>query len=460
MVIRVLLLALVQVSLAMPIQLAPIQQITVTTSVSGEVVDETGGALPGIEVTLASLTEPVTTQTATTDASGRFTFPRVPVGAYRLTAASPGFKVATREISATVGAAASIRISLPIGDVGETIPVSTEPPPPPPDNERNFAKIPVFYATDRNAVTGDPPQFGTQREPANVLHLGRFVVSVPRDHHRPGTIERPAIWSFYREDPTKHFVIVRRELLGYEPFYRQVRSLVQKSADKQAFVFIHGFNVGFDDAVYRTAQLSYDLGFDGAPIVYSWPSVASVVDYRIDERNNEWTVEHLRWFLEDVRQKSGAKVVHLIAHSMGNRALAAALGQMAPSTQGQARFSQVIMAAPDIDAGVFPVLAAKLKRIAGRVTLYASEHDLALIAAAKYDTFQRVGSTKPNVVIIDGIDTVDASKVDTNFLAHSYVGDSTKVLSDIFYAIRGIAANARAFIEARGQPTGEYWAFK
>ena len=44
-------------------------------------------------------------------------------------------------------------------------------------------------------------------------------------------------------------------------------------------VFIHGFNVPFEDAIYRTAQLAHDLDFDGAPILYSWPSRGTMLGY-------------------------------------------------------------------------------------------------------------------------------------------------------------------------------------
>ncbi|WP_429550866.1 alpha/beta hydrolase [Paraburkholderia sp. MM5477-R1] len=37
-------------------------------------------------------------------------------------------------------------------------------------------------------------------------------------------------------------------------------------------LFIRGFKVGFVDAARRTAQMAYDLGFDGAPVFFSWPS--------------------------------------------------------------------------------------------------------------------------------------------------------------------------------------------
>ncbi len=35
---------------------------------------------------------------------------------------------------------------------------------------------------------------------------------------------------------------------------------------------MHGYNTSFDNALYRTAQIAYDLDFDGATFLYSWPS--------------------------------------------------------------------------------------------------------------------------------------------------------------------------------------------
>jgi hypothetical protein len=252
------------------------------SSSSGEVVDEHGGLLPGVELELRSVSDPSFVRSVVADSEGRFLFPGVPAGAYTLKATMPGFRTAVRDVSAGLGQSARIRLSLPIGD-GVSIPVSNPPPLPPAEERRNFARIPVFFATDRNQSTLQPLQLGTEREPTSSLPLGRFVVSVPRDHRVGGT-ERPTLWSFYREDPDKHFVILRRERLDYEKFYGELRSHVRKSASKQALVFIHGFNVPFEDAIYRTAQISYDIGFDGAPILYSWPSVGRTLTGSCSDR--------------------------------------------------------------------------------------------------------------------------------------------------------------------------------
>lgn len=51
---------------------------------------------------------------------------------------------------------------------------------------------------------------------------------------------------------------------------------VRKTGKAEAFVFVHGFNVPFHEAAKRTAQMAFDMHFEGLPILYSWPSRASI----------------------------------------------------------------------------------------------------------------------------------------------------------------------------------------
>ena len=133
---------------------------------------------------------------------------------------------------------------------------------------------------------------------------------------------------------------------------------------KSAFVFVHGYNVTFEDAARRTAQMAYDLGFDGAPVFYSWPSQGETADYMVDEQNSDWTEKHLEAFLKEFVEHSKAENIYLVAHSMGNRSLTRAfmtLVQADPHLRD--RVKELISTAPDIDADVFkqeiaPVLGA------------------------------------------------------------------------------------------------------
>ena len=167
------------------------------------------------------------------------------------------------------------------------------------------------------------------------LELGACEVSVPKDH-QVGELESPSVLRLeFREDPERHVV-----LLGVHPepaaeFYANLQACIAKSTGKEALVFIHGYNMGFETAVRRTAQIAYDLKFDGAPIVYSWPSQEGLLSYTVDETNVAWTVPHLKDFLLGVARQSGAKSVHLIAHSMGNRALTDGAPRTGDGTEGR-----------------------------------------------------------------------------------------------------------------------------
>jgi esterase/lipase superfamily enzyme len=358
-------------------------------------------------------------------------------------------------------------------------PIAPPPPPPPPqlDAERgtrmppgtpNYAQVEVFYATDRALTGATEPEafFGPGRSRPAKLSLGLCRVSVPRDH-RMGAIERPSIWKFeFRPDPARHMALVDLSPLPEGSFFSLLGSSVGKSAHKEMLVFIHGFNVSFPDAVLRTAQMSYDLGFDGAPVTYSWPSRAelSPIQYHADEATVEWTVPHLESFLQALATRTGARSIHLIAHSMGNRALTAALERLAAKRAPGAAplFSQIVLTAPDVDAGTFADLARDFARSAERVTLYASSGDRALQYSRQlHGGLPRAGDSGRDVMVIPGVDTVEVSGVDTSLVGHSYYGENRSVLSDLFGLLRDRKAPDQRFgLSARKKNGLRYWLFQ
>ena len=379
------------------------------------------------------------------------------------------------------------RVERPLGDAGVRgrATIDAPPPPPPavvlpaPDPQTSTpiilpraappvaagpapagsAIVSVFYATDRARLIGPVLGYGTTRNANGSLDLGRFDVSVPRDHER-GTLERPSIWTFWREDPNQHFVITGRTLQTYEDFYADIRSRIQRFDRKDAFVFIHGFNVAFEDAVFRTAQFAYDLQLPIAPILYSWPSAAAMspIAYSTDAESNRWTERHLRWFLEDVVHKTGASRVHLVAHSMGNKALVNVLNMLPESTTR--KFGQIILTAPDVDADTFIELADGIRRSGERATLYASANDLALSASKQLQGgYRRAGDASGGVVVVTGIDTIDVSALKTDFLGHSPQGHGS-VISDIFLLFtQGLEPARRPQLRSAGQAPSLFWQF-
>lgn len=241
-----------------------------------------------------------------------------------------------------------------------------EPPQP-----KDYRIVRIFYATDRSKTTGG---YSNRREPTNSLHLGICDVTIPSDH-RMGDLESPGWWKIlFSWNPKKHIVLQEVSELPQLAFFDRLRTEVLKSSERSALVFIHGYCVSFEDGARRTAQLTYDLGFKGAHILYSWPSAASVEGYPVDEETINWTKPHLASFLADVVRKSQAQTVHIIAHSMGSRALARML-EIFPLSQRSPVFNEIVLAAPDVDTGEFQNLAKAIQPAAKRFTVYACRNN-------------------------------------------------------------------------------------
>src|SRR5207302_11313336 len=62
-----------------------------TAQISGTVRDQSGAVLPGVEIT-ATQTETGVARATVTNETGSYTLPNVPIGPYRIEAASPGFR--------------------------------------------------------------------------------------------------------------------------------------------------------------------------------------------------------------------------------------------------------------------------------------------------------------------------------------------------------------------------------
>lgn len=340
--------------------------------------------------------------------------------------------------------------------------------PTPKTGNANYAVVRVFFATDRGLTGKDNrgPTFGGEPDGNGQMHYGEVSVSIPRDH-RMGELEGPSIWLLqFKEDPNKDVVLQSVQSEDETGFLKNVSERISHSQKKEILVFVHGFNTTFDDASRRAAQIAYDMAYDGPTILYSWPSQGSMTPlaYNKDGRNAELTIPHLEGFLKLLLANSGATTVDVIAHSMGNRPVTRALRDFAiedPGQKNKPMFNQVALMAPDVDAAVFQQMANQMEVSAHRITLYASSRDAALRLSNYFAGYQRAGEGLPHLLVVPGMDTVDASAVDTSLLGfyHSYFADSTTILSDLFRNFTGVPASDRLGLHAVVTAAGKYWRF-
>jgi len=334
--------------------------------------------------------------------------------------------------------------------------------------------VPVLYGTDR-VRTGEPRRIAYSTDRGRRLELGRALVTVPKLHQAP-TIDRPfAIRVPYfqitiyeqREDPRRHFTLKEIKALSQEEFVKLARERVGggRTFKDQALVFVHGYNTGFDFALYRTAQIAYDLKFDGGAFLYSWPSGGGVLGYGYDRESATQAEPYLQEFLALVVKQTGAKSVSVIAHSMGNLPLLNVLHDMAPALPRGVRLNEIILAAPDVDRDVFANLAANMKQYARGVTLYCSANDRAMDAARKVWGLPRAGDVpRGGPIVIPGIDTIDVSETSTDVLSlnHSSYAEKSALLNDIGLLLQTGERPPELripILERVRTPNGDFWRY-
>ena len=291
-----------------------------------------------------------------------------------------------------------------------------------------------WQTAKRLEANGDVRYLSELRQSGPPLDYGKCEVSIPASHQM-GKIDGPSLIKLeFSENPDKHMVLNRVIRSPKDQFYNDMLDVMDQKNSHETMVFIHGYNVSFENAVKRTAQIAHDLKFNGAPVCYSWSSYGSLANYTHDMANADATVVTLHDFLLEIVERTGNSTVHLIAHSMGNRALLQVLDRIAVgrSEHEEKLFGQLVMAAPDVSAHDFKTRYANAAmKLADIVTLYASSNDRALLASAEIHGHNRAGLAGDHLVTLKGIDTVDVSEIDTSFLGHSYYGNHPELIKDL-----------------------------
>jgi len=115
--------------MAVLLVVAPLQAQTTTGRLVGNVIDDTGAALPGVTVTISSDVLIGGAQTKITDGAGEFAFIGLPPGEYSLKADLSGFVSQERnEIQVALGGSRSLTVEMPLATFGGEIEVVAETP--------------------------------------------------------------------------------------------------------------------------------------------------------------------------------------------------------------------------------------------------------------------------------------------------------------------------------------------
>ncbi len=308
-------------------------------------------------------------------------------------------------------------------------------------------ELDVYYATTRlralDRVKHNRPMASFNGQQGPGLTLGKAVVTVPKERD-VGTIPRPSldfVLLFRKEDPSREFTLAKVDVLDAASFQRGMGNQANdaKRYKRQALIFVHGYWVAFDDALYHAAQLAHDMAFDGPVVTFSWASRGSAASYFYDRETARGSNGALRDLLAEVAKNPGIDAVNIIAHSMGNDPLIEVLKEQVAIKEsgGQPipmKLKEVVFASPDVPRSAMEKLSGKLQSMLGASgTLYASGSDIAL-KASNILAHERAGYVSTNVppLILPDVDTIDVTRASWMFsLGHSTFSQRRHIIDDL-----------------------------
>ncbi len=306
----------------------------------------------------------------------------------------------------------------------------------------------VLVATSR-APSPDPGLM-FEGERSDTLHYYQLDISVPPDR-TPGRLRYPGT----NPDPQREFMALdQREIpdeRGFTTAINQVRSAVPAD-ERTILVFVHGYNMTYPEAVFRTAQLRADLGIDGPTVLYSWPSAGRIGLYAYDRDSALFGREGLVDLLTTLSRIG--KVV-ILGHSMGTSISMEAIRTLHLSRRNDVlnQLEGILLAEPDIDVDVFRRQIEDLDTTRLPIIVTASDRDRALLVSSLITGgHPRVGNAENIDALRDlGVYVVDISGIEDQ-AEDAVLGHNTFATSPTLLALLGSGSLVDAL--QQGDPDG------
>jgi esterase/lipase superfamily enzyme len=239
--------------------------------------------------------------------------------------------------------------------------------------------VSILTATTRMRSEEQRAAFSNGR--AHTVNYEQYTISLP-PRHVSGQIEWP---SETPGNPQKDFVVSGERPLDQAGFpsaiARQLRSKNNGGGD--VLVFVHGYNTNYQEAVFRMAQLTADGDFDGASVLFAWPSRGTLEGYLADRESSTYSRDYLEQVLNEIARVPNVRSINLVAHSMGNWLAVETLRQAKLRGQSPfiAKLGNVVLLSPDIDIDVFGTELDVIGKLKHPIIIALARNDLALAAS-------------------------------------------------------------------------------
>ena len=342
-------------------------------------------------------------------------------------------------------------------------------------------EIEILYVTDRSkdGVSRRGPRYGYGR--ALAIAYGTAEVSLDPAPtweelvESSGSGERSAEWALdlTQVDEVGEFILTGRSLevvdgelrrtaeaqaqldAALERFKSLVESRLARTPHKDVYLYVHGFNNTFYDAIARAAILWQSISRQGVFIAYTWPAGSGGLrGYFYDRESGEFTSFHLRELIRFLAAMPEVERLHIVAHSRGTDVAVTALRELNIALQAQDLDPQValkletlMLAAPDLDLDVFTrgFWLENLGLLARRSVIYFSREDGAIdLSNWLFRSRTRIGTLSQIQFSPEAVELVKQlphlqmieCEVSGHGTSHAYVFGHPAALSDVVAVLR------------------------
>ncbi len=257
---------------------------------------------------------------------------------------------------------------------------------------------------------------------------------------------------FYVPDEIVKLETVRE--LPVEDFWRAMKKATN---GRRPVLYTHGYYIDFERGCKRASLFQKSLDLTGRFVLFSWPSDGAILNYTRDEADLYWSVAPLVATLTDMVRVFGAGNFDVAAHSLGTRAVFLALAQMAGGQQGNKPLvNQLVLLAPDVDAGIFKQQLARIRPLVRNITIYVSSNDTPLALSSQVHGNPRLGEPGPHLEGLTGVEIIDVSGIPVRYPSgHLYHLYNDIVIGDLAQLLNGDKpASQRSNLEQSGE---NYW---
>lgn len=216
---------------------------------------------------------------------------------------------------------------------------------------------------------------------------------------------------------------------------------LRRTSDAGILIFIHGFYVGHRESVQRAAQIANELDYHGVIFAFSWPSLCRFnrSAYLQDRKTLDDSVQAVHKFLKEMTARIPHRKIHILAHSLAGRLISKMVMRWNAGDRSNARFANIVFAAPDVDAQDFQKQFAKpLTGAATKLTICFSKCDPLLGYAQTYNNNRpRLGRSGIDAKSHPGIHVIDYTNLGCSFGTHNFYREHPELLKQIRAVLGG-----------------------